>query len=52
MDELYRYAGQQGWTQLSLGVHQGNAAAVRLYEKQGWQRVKEFGEYQLMIKQI
>ena len=52
MDELYREAKTQGWKNLSLGVHQGNNAAIRLYQKQGWVESGIYEEYILMLKKL
>lgn len=52
MSELYTAAKHEGWGTLSLGVHQRNTPARRLYEKQGWKCVKNHGEYLLMTKEL
>lgn len=52
MCELYQFAKQQGWQQLSLGVHQDNLAARRLYARHDWVTKKTFGEYLLMTKDL
>lgn len=52
MKQLYEVSAKQHIPKLSLGVHQANIPAIRLYEKQGWSKDGEFHEYVMMSRNV